>query len=102
MLYLVGIGGRWLIYAKKVVFQKPGFPKLEFEGDCRVLHTCVISALEVKILLHKRCEAYLALVVDKSTSIVTLDNVLVMRELSDVFPEDLPSLLLDRELELNY
>ena len=33
-MYLVAIGGKWLIYAKNVVFRKPGFPKLKFEGDC--------------------------------------------------------------------
>ena len=51
-------------FTKKVVFRKPGFPKLEFEGDHKVLPTCVISALEAKRLLHKGCEAYLAHVVD--------------------------------------
>ena len=56
MLYLVGIGGKWLIYAKTVVFRKPEFPELEFEGDCRVLPTCVILTLDAKRLLHKRCE----------------------------------------------
>ena len=49
------------------MFKKPGYPKLEFEGDRRILPTCVISTLEAKRLLHKGCEAYLAHVVDKST-----------------------------------
>ena len=62
-------------FSKKVVFQKLGYPELEFEGDRRVLPTYVISALEAKRLLHKGCEAYLAHVVDKSSSEVTLDSV---------------------------
>ena len=78
MLYLVGIGGKSLIYVKKVVFRKSGFIELEFEGDRRVLPTCVISALKAKRLLHKGYEAYLAHVVDKSSSKVTLDSVLVV------------------------
>ena len=86
-------------FTKKVVFRKPRFLKLKFEGDCRVLPTCVISALETKRLLHKGCEAYLAHVIDTSTSKVTLESVSVMREFSDVFLEDLPWLPLDRELE---
>ena len=59
----------------------------------------MISALEAKRLLHKGWEAYLAYVIDKSSSKVTLDNVLVVCEFFDVFPEDLLGLPADRELE---
>ena len=59
----------------------------------------VISTLEAKRLLHKGCEAYLAHAVDTSNLKVTLENVLIMREFSNVFLEDLPRLPLDRELE---
>ena len=58
-------------FTKKVVFQKPRFPKLEFVGDRRILPTCVISDLEAKRLLHKGCKAYLANVVDTSTPKMT-------------------------------
>ena len=60
---------------------------------------CVISALEAKRLLHKGCEAYLAHVLDKSSSKVTIENVPIMCEFPDVFPEDLSGLPPDRELE---
>ena len=79
-------------FTKKVVVRKPGFQELEFMNDCRILPTCVISALEENILLHKGCKAYLAHVVDKSTSKVTLRSVSVVQEFSDVFFKDLPSL----------
>ena len=72
-------------FTKKVVFQKPGFSKLEFEGDRKVLPTYVISVLEAKRLLHKGCEAYLAHVIDTSTSKMTLESVSVVQEFSDVF-----------------
>ena len=65
-------------FTKKVIFQKPGFWKLEFEGDRRVLPTCVISSLEARRLLHKGYEAYLAHVIDTSTPEVTLESVLIM------------------------
>ena len=65
-------------FSNKVMFQKPRFSKLKFEGDRRVLSTCVISALEAKRLLHKGCEAYLAHVIDTSTPKVTLKSVSVM------------------------
>ena len=59
-------------FTKKIVFKKLGYLELEFEGDRRILPTCVISALEAKRLLHKGCEAYLAHVIDKSFSEVNL------------------------------
>ena len=65
-------------FTKKFVFQKPEFLKLEFEGDCRILLTYVILALEAKRLLHKGCEAYLAHVIDTLTSEVTLENVSIV------------------------
>ena len=72
-------------FTKKVVFRKPRFLELKFEGDHRVSLTCVILALEAKRLLHKGCEAYLAHVIDTSTSKMTLESVSVVQEFSDVF-----------------
>ena len=62
-------------FTKKIVFQKSRNPELEFEGDQKILPTCVISALRTKRFLYKGYEAYLAHVVDKSSSKVTLDSV---------------------------
>ena len=42
-------------FTKKIVFKKQGYPELEFEGDRKILPTCVISVLEAKRLLHKGC-----------------------------------------------
>ena len=86
-------------FTKKILFKKPGYPKLEFEGDRKILPTCVISALEAKKLLHKGYESYLAHVIDKSSFEVTLDNVPIVCEFLDVFLEDLPGLSPNRELE---
>ena len=86
-------------FTKKVVFRKLGFPKLEFVGDCKILSTCVISTLKENKLLHKGFEAYLAHVGDKSTPEVTLDSVLVVRELQDMFFKDFPGLPPDQELK---
>ena len=76
-------------FTKTIVFQKPGCPKLVFEGDRRILPTCVISALEAKRLLHKVCEAYLAHVIDTLTLQVTLGSVSIVREFLNVFFKDL-------------
>ena len=81
------------------MFKKLEYPELEFEGDRRILPLCVISTLEAKRLLHKGCEAYLAHVIDKSLSKVTMENVPVVCEFPNVFPKDLLCLPSDRELE---
>ena len=84
-------------FTKKIVFWKPRYPKLEFDGDRRILPTYVISTLETRKLLHKGCETYLAHVIDKSLSEVTVVNMLVICEFPDVFLEDLLGLPPDRE-----
>ena len=82
------------------MFKKSRYLELEFEGDRRILPTCVISALEAKRLLHKGCEAYLAHVIDKSSSEITLDKLPVVCEFLDVFFEDLSGYLQIENLSL--
>ena len=72
-------------FTKKIVFQKPRYPDLEFESDRRILPTCVISTLEANKLLHKGCKVFLAHVADKSILEVALDNVPIMRECPNGF-----------------
>ena len=86
-------------FTKMIMFKKLGYLELEFEGDRRILATCVISTLETKILLHKNCEAYLTYMIDKSSSKITLGGVPEVHESLNVYVEDLSSLPLDRELE---
>ena len=59
----------------------------------------MISTLEAKRLLLKGCESYLAHVVNTFMTEVNLENVPMVCEFPDVFPEDLPGLPPDRELE---
>ena len=86
-------------FTKKIRFEKPRYPEFKFEGDRRVLPTCVISALEAKRLLLKGCESYLAHIVDTSVIEVKLENVPVLYEFSNLFPKDLLGLLPNRELK---
>ena len=81
-------------FTKNIVFKKSRYLELEFESDSdrKILPTCVISTLKAKRLLHKGCKAYLAHAIDKSSSKVTLDNVPVVCEFLNVFPEDLSGL----------
>ena len=77
-------------FTKKIMFKKLRYPELEFEGDRRILPTCVISSLKAKRLLHKGCETYMAYVINKFSSKITLESVPTVCEFSNIFPEDLP------------
>ena len=61
----------------------------------------VISALRAKRLLRKGCQGYLANVVDTRKEVLKLDDILVMREFSDVFPKYLQGIPIDREAEFS-
>ncbi|CAL2247802.1 unnamed protein product [Prunus armeniaca] len=61
----------------EVTLRSPGQPKVIFRRERRVLPTCLISAITAKRLLKKGCEG----------------------EFSDVFPDDLPGLPPEREIE---
>ena len=50
-------------------------------------------------MLRQGCEAYLAYVVDKEKGIPNIKEVEVVNEFEDVFPDDLPGLPPDREIE---
>ena len=61
----------------------------------------VILALRAKRLLQKGCQGYLAHVMDTRKDVLKLDDIPVVRELPDVFPEDIPGIPIDREIEFS-
>ncbi|KAB2617261.1 S ribonuclease [Pyrus ussuriensis x Pyrus communis] len=86
-------------YGKVVTFHRPGLPVVTFVGEqCGVRHG-VISALRAKKLLTKGCQGYLAHVVLEETVTSRMEDVRVVRHFPDVFPEDLPGLPPDRDVE---
>ncbi|CAL8170370.1 unnamed protein product [Prunus armeniaca] len=76
-----------------------GRPKVTFYRECRVLPSCLISTITARRLLKKGCLGYLAHVIDTWDSGLRLKDILVVQEFPDVFPEDLPGLPLEREIE---
>ena len=50
-------------------------------------------------MIKEGCQAYLAHVVDSTQKVKELDDVPVVKEFPDVFPEDLPRMPPDREIE---
>ena len=61
----------------------------------------VISAMEARRFLRKGCEAFLALILDSKREQVNFKNIPVIREFPDVFPEELPGVPPEREVDLS-
>ena len=61
----------------------------------------VISAMQARRLMRKGCETFLALILDSKRGQVDLEKILVVREFLDVFPQELPSIPLEREVDLS-
>ena len=88
-------------FRKEVVFRPLGEPEFQFKGSRIHVLPRVISALRAKRLLRKGCQGYLAYVVDNKKEVLKLDDILVVREFPNVFPEDLPGIPIDREIEFS-
>ena len=86
-------------FMKKVVLQLSDGNEICFVGERRILPICVISMLVATRLLRKGCEAYLAYLVNKPVRTPELADIHVVCEFSNVFPEDLPGLPPNREVE---
>ncbi len=61
----------------------------------------MISALRAKCMLQKRCIGFLAYVIDSNAKEENLEDIPIVKEFPDVFPEDLPSLPLDRKIKFS-
>ena len=61
----------------------------------------VISSMQARRLLRKGCEAFLALVLDSKRGQIELENILLVKDFSDVFPKELPGIPPVREVDLS-
>ena len=51
-------------------------------------------------MLRKGCEAFLDLVLNSKRGQIELENIMVVKDFPDVFPEELPGIPLEREVDL--
>ncbi|CAL9004569.1 unnamed protein product [Prunus brigantina] len=86
-------------FRKEVTLRSPGQPKVIFHGERRVIPTCLIYAITAKRLLKKGCEGFLAHIIDTREITLNLEDIPVVSEFPDVFPDDLPGLPPEREIE---
>ncbi|KAJ8773577.1 hypothetical protein K2173_005823 [Erythroxylum novogranatense] len=89
--------------AKTVFLKKPDQSEIVFRGGCTRALNNVVSTMQAQKLLRKGCEAYLAFVLDsqKDGAKEKLLEIPVLNEFPDVFPEELPGLPPEREVELS-
>ena len=73
--------------------------KVIFRGDRQVVPVCVISGMEARRSMLEGCEAYLAHVVDIEKVNPALEEIPVVRDFLEVFPNDLPGLPPHREVD---
>ena len=86
-------------YRKEVQFSQPGEPEVIFCGERKILSTSLISVMQANKMLRKACQGYLVYAIESANSEMQLEKVPMVNEFFDVFPEDLPGLPLDREIE---
>ncbi|KAL4013593.1 hypothetical protein IC575_025765 [Cucumis melo] len=86
-------------HKKEVVFRKPGFAKVVFRGVRKVVSRSLISVLKAKKLLRKGGIAFLAHIVVVQREKLKPEDVPVVKEFLDVFPDDLSGLPPDRKIE---
>ena len=86
-------------YKKEVKLHRPEKLEVKFRGMRRELSSNMISAMATQRMLRKGCQGYLANVVETEKEGTLVDEIQVVREFSDVFPDDIAGLPLDREVE---
>ena len=86
-------------YKKEVKFHRPGKLEVKFNGIRRELSSNMISAMVAQRMLRKGCQGYLAYVVETEKEGTMVDEIPVVREFLDLFPDDIAGLPPKREVE---
>ena len=86
---------------KTVRFKWSDLSEVTIHGIQSGVVSNVISAMQARRLLRKGCEAFLALVLDSKRGQIELENILVVKDFPDVFPEELPGIPPIKEVDLS-
>ena len=86
-------------FERQVELEREGEKKIIFIEEDRKIPIKIISMMKVEKYLRKGCEAYLASVIKDRKEGVKLKELPIVNEFEDVFPEDLPGLPPEREIE---
>ena len=86
---------------KTVVLRCSDQSKVIIQGIKSSVMSNVISAMQGRSFIRKGYEAFLALILDSKRGQVDMEKIPVVREFPDVFPEELLSIPLEREVDLS-
>ncbi|XP_074360186.1 uncharacterized protein LOC141700288 [Apium graveolens] len=84
---------------KRIVMFIEDNVKINYQGQRQ--EKKFLSILKAKKLLRQGYEAYLAHVVDTEKEVPNLDEIPIVREFPDIFPDEFPGLPPDREIEFS-
>ena len=79
-------------YKKEVKLHRPWKLEVKFRGMRRELSSNMISAMAAQRMLRKGCQGYLAYVGETEKEGTLVDEIPVVREFPDVFPDDIARL----------
>ncbi|XP_028097460.1 uncharacterized protein LOC114297261 [Camellia sinensis] len=85
--------------AKSIVFRPPDLPEFVFCGNGAVPLSYLISTMKANRLHRKGCWGYLCCVFVVNRDSANIGNIPIVNEFPDVFPNELPGDLIDREIE---
>ena len=86
-------------FRKEVNLCRPREPEITFCGVRKILSSSMMSVMMARKMLQKSYSGYLAYVVEVREDDVRLEDIPVVREFPDVFPDDLPGLPPKREID---
>ena len=86
-------------FHKAVSFHIPNQPSVQIQATKPLKSAPIISSHKATRLLKKGCQAYLAHVTDLNKNSSELNTIPIVKEFSDVFPEELPGLPPKRDVE---
>ncbi|GJV75749.1 putative reverse transcriptase domain-containing protein [Tanacetum coccineum] len=86
-------------YARTVIFGNVRQPEFVYHGSSPLKSVKLISAMKARTLISHGCQGFLASVMDTSLESPNIENLSVVREFADVFPDELPGLPSAREIE---
>ena len=86
-------------YKKEVRLVLPEEPGVILRGIRREIAHSLINAMTASKMLRKGCQGYLAFVVDRRQEGTRLEDIPIVKEFPDVFPDDISGLPPDREVE---
>ena len=86
-------------YKKEVKLQSLEKLEVKFRGLRRELSSCMIFALAAQRMLRKGYQGYLAYVVETGKEGTILDEIPIVREFQNVFPDDIAGLPPEREVK---